>query len=175
MNRPGIEEAKLKGRGRGMPKIIVIYYSRTGTTRRMAELIAEGIKKEKVKAVVKDVSILSVDELLDYSGIIIGSPVYYGSMSAEVKRFIDASVKLHGKLDGKVAAAFSSSANIGGGNESTVLDILHAMLIHGMIIYGDPLGDHYGPVAVLKCDSRVKKECLRLGSRVAVMVKKLKL
>ena len=83
------------------------------------------------------------------------------------------SVSFHGKLDGKIGAAFASSANIGGGNETTILDILNAMLIHGMIIQGDPQGDHYGPVAIGAPDARAIRECVRLGTRVAKLVKKL--
>lgn len=114
-----------------------------------------------------------VDELPKYDGIVIGSPTYYGTMAAEIKKILDDSVKFHGSLEGKVGAAFSSSANIAGGNETTVLDILNAMLIHGMIIQGDPQGDHYGPVAIGLPDNRTTKECLRLGQRVARLVKKI--
>jgi NAD(P)H dehydrogenase (quinone) len=139
----------------------------------MAEIIGESIKGEGVGAIVKDVKDCSVDELLKYEGIIIGSPTYYGTMAGEIKSFIDESVKLHGKLEGKAGAAFSSSANIGGGNETTILDILNAMLIHGMIIQGDHQGDHYGPVAVGAPDARATKQCQRLGARFAKLVKRL--
>jgi len=156
-----------------MAKVLVIYYSRTGNTRRMAELVLEGIKKEGVDAQLKDVKETKADELLQYEGIVIGSPTYYGSMAAEIKKLLDDSVKFHGKLDGKVGAAFASSANVAGGNETTILDILNAMLIHGMIIHGDPQGDHYGAVAIGAPDARAAKECIRMGSRVAELVKRL--
>ncbi|MBI5145321.1 MAG: NAD(P)H-dependent oxidoreductase [Candidatus Omnitrophica bacterium] len=156
-----------------MAKVLVIYYSQSGNTKKMAELVGEGVKKEGMEAVVKDVKEVKVDELLKYDGIIIGSPTYYGTMSAEIKRLLDDSVKFHGKLDGKVGAAFSSSANIGGGNETTILDILNALLIHGMIIQGDPSGDHYGAVAIAAPDARATKQCLRMGTRVAKLVKKI--
>ena len=155
-----------------MPKAIVIYYSRSGNTRKMAESVAEGINKEGVQAQAKDVKDVEVDDLLKYDAIIIGSPVYYGTMAAEIKKLLDDSVKFHGRLEGKVGAAFASSGNLAGGNETTILDILNALLIHGMIIQGDPQGDHYGPVAVGAPDARSIKECLRLGSRVAGLVKK---
>jgi NAD(P)H dehydrogenase (quinone) len=156
-----------------MAKIIVIYYSRTGNTKKMAELIAEGAKKEKVEVLVKDVSEVDPSQLLDYQAIILGSPTYYGTMAYQIKKLLDDTVVFHSKLEGKVGAAFSSSANIAGGNETTILDILNAMLIHGMIIQGDPQGDHYGPVAIGSGDERSGKECLRLGSRVAKLVKKV--
>jgi len=154
-----------------MAKIIVIYYSRTGNTKKMAELIAEGVKKEKVEVLVKDVLDVDPSRLLDYQAIILGSPTYYGTMAYQIKKLLDDTVTFHSKLEGKIGAAFSSSANIAGGNETTILDILNAMLIHGMIIQGDPQGDHYGPVAIGSVDERSSQECLRLGSRVAKLVK----
>lgn len=93
-------------------------------------------------------------------------------MLADEKLFDD-SVRLHHRLTGKVGGAFTSSANIGGGNETTVLSILEAMLIHGMIVQGHPGGDHYGPVAVGKVDERVEKECTALGNRVAYLAARL--
>jgi len=156
-----------------MAKAIVIYYSRTGNTKKMAEFIVEGIKKEGVEVFLKDVKDVDVDELLKYDALVIGSPTYYGTMSSEIKKLLDDSVKFHGRLEGKIGAAFASSANVAGGNETTILDILNAMLIHGMIIQGDPQGDHYGAVAIGAPDARATKECLRLGSRVAKLVKKI--
>lgn len=135
--------------------------------------MVEGINKECITAALKDVKDVSVDELLKYEGIVMGSPCYYGTMACEIKKLIDDSVKFHGRLNGNVGAAFCSSANIGGGNESTILDILNAMLIHGMIIQGIPKGDHYGPVSIGIPDERVVKQCVNLGLRVARLVKRL--
>ncbi len=156
-----------------MARILIVYYSRGGNTKRMAEEIAKGAKRESISVDLKRVERVKVEELLDYDGIIIGSPTYYGTMAAQIKRLLDESVKFHGKLDGKVGAAFASSANIGGGNETTILDILNAMLIHGMIIFGDPQGDHYGPVAIGTPDARSIKQCVRLGQRVAKLISRL--
>jgi len=156
-----------------MAKMLVVYYSQSGNTKKMAEAVVEGIKQEAVEADLKSVEALEAEELLGYQGIIVGSPTYYGTMAFQLKELFDASVSFHGRLDGKVGAAFSSSANVAGGNETTILDILNAMLIHGMIIQGDPSGDHYGAVAIGAPDSRSKKQCLRLGLRTAKLVKKL--
>jgi len=156
-----------------MAKVLITYYSRTGNTEKMAKFIEEGIKAGGVEAVTKRVQDTTVDELTEYDGIIAGSPTYYGSMAWELKKLLDESVKLHGKLDGKVGGAFSSAANIGGGNETTILDILNAFLIHGMVIQGDPMGDHYGRVSINAPDSRVESQCRRMGERIAALVKKL--
>ena len=156
-----------------MAKILIVYYSRSGNTEKMAECIKEGVLSEGVDVEMKKVEDTGVDDLLLSDGIIIGSPCYYGTMAAEIKMLIDESVKKHGGLEGKVGAAFSSSANIGGGNETTIMDILKAMLIHGMIIQGDPKGDHYGPVAINKPDQRSISMCEKLGKRTAKLVKKI--
>ena len=156
-----------------MAKVLIVYYSKSGNTEKMAKLIAEGIEKGKVRADVRRVQDVAVDELRDYDGIISGSPTYYGSMAWEMKKFIDQSIKLHGKLDGKVGGAFTSAANIGGGNEPTILDMLNAWLIHGMIVQGDPQGDHYGRVSINAPDARVETQCRRMGERVAELVMKL--
>lgn len=156
-----------------MPKALVVYYSRSGNTRKMAELITEGIAKSGVEAEAKDVKDVAVDSLLKYDCLVLGSPTYYGTMSAEIKKLLDDSVKFHGKLEGKIGGAFASSANIAGGNETTILDILNALLIHGMIIQGDPKGSHYGPVAIGSPDERSSKECARYGSRLAGLIKRL--
>jgi len=156
-----------------MAKILVAYYSRTGNTEKMAKAIAKGVEKEKVDVDLKRVEDVKVSDLLNYHGIVLGSPTYYGSMSAAMKKLLDDSVKFHGELEGKVGAAFSSSANIGGGNETTILDIINAMLIHGMVVQGDYSGDHYGPVGVSAPDARAIKQCQRLGERTARLVKKL--
>jgi len=156
-----------------MPKLLVGYYSKTGNTKKMAEVIAESAKEEGIDVTLQTVEKINPDDFLHYEGIIIGSPTYYGTPAYQVKKLIDESVKKHGRLDGKVGGAFSSSANIGGGNESTILSIIEAWLIHGMVVVGDPKGDHYGPVAIGKPDERAIKGCVRYGKRVANLMKNL--
>lgn len=157
-----------------MAGALVIYYSKSGNTRKMAEIVAEAINIEGLQVQLKEIKDVALDELPKYEAILVGSPTYYGSMSSQIKKLLDDSVKFHGKLDGKIGAAFSSSVNIGGGNETTILDILNAMLIHGMIIQGDPQGDHYGAVSIGTPDARARKQCLRLGTRVARLMRKIK-
>jgi len=156
-----------------MPKVLVVYYSRTGNTEKMAQCVAEGAKIDGVDVELKKVDDTEADELLDADGIIVGSPVYYGLPSAEIKQLFDESVRFHGRLTGKVGGAFASSANIGGGNETTVVGILQMMLIHGMIVQGTADGDHYGPVAIGAPDERSTPQCTALGRRVAELAKRL--
>ena len=155
-------------------EVLILYYSRTGNTKQMAELVAEGAKDAGGNVTLKPVGEATAEDLLPYDAIVIGSPTYYGSMAAEVKKLFDESVKFHGQLEGKVGAAFSSAANIGGGNETTVMDILDALLIHGMVVQGNSAGDHYGPISIGAPDERVRKQCKTLGKRVVSLADKLK-
>lgn len=155
-----------------MPKVLVIYYSRSGNTEAMAQLIAKAIEEEDVETACKKVEDASIDELLDVDGLVVGSPTYYGTMAAEIKKFLDDSVKYHGKLDGKVGAAFSSAGVTG--HETTVISILEALLIHGMIVQGDPRGHHYGATSLGKPSSEQDAQvCKRFGQRVAQLVKRV--
>lgn len=156
-----------------MARILICYYSRSGNTKKMAYLIQKGVMEEDVEVDTKDVKDVKVDDLLKYDGIVIGSPTYYGLPAAQVKELLDRSVKHHGKLQDKVGGAFSSSANVGGGNETTVVAILEALLIHGMVVCGDSKGDHYGPVSIEKPDRRAEEVCVRYGRRVAALTRKL--
>ena len=157
-----------------MAHILIAYYSRTGNTEEMAEIISDALKQEGDEADLKKIHEVSVDSMLEYDGIIIGTPVYYGAMAADVKKLLDDSVKIHGQLGGKAGGAFSSSANIGGGNETAITGILNSLLIHGMIIQGDPQGDHYGPVSINNPDSRVKENCQRFAKRFSTLANKVK-
>ncbi|HOK95115.1 MAG TPA: flavodoxin domain-containing protein [Anaerohalosphaeraceae bacterium] len=156
-----------------MAKGLVLYYSRSGNTKMMANAIAEAMEKAGLPTKCKSVTDAKVSDLVDADAVVVGSPTYYGRAAAAVAQLFDESVSKHGKLDGKVGAAFSSSANIGGGNETTICEIINMMLIHGMIVQGDPQGDHYGPVSIGKPDERVLTQCARRGQRVAALTLKL--
>jgi NAD(P)H dehydrogenase (quinone) len=158
-----------------MAKILVVYDSRTGHTEKMAFAVAKGAKQVKgVYVEVKKASETSVKDLVEADGIILGSPTYYGLMSARLKRLIDKSVKVHGKLEGKVGAAFTSSGGTASGAETTLLSITQALLIHGMIVQGRPDSRHYGAAVVGVPNREALKSCLDLGKRVASLVMKLK-
>ena len=149
-----------------MIKVLVTYYSQKGDTEKMAALIASGASEASAEVTLRAVDEIRAADLLKYDAIIVGSPTYYGSMAYQIKRLFDESFKFHGKLKGKVGAAFTSSVNIGGGNETTILEILHVFLVHGMIIQGFSKGDHYGPVSIGSPDERVAMQCRLLGEQV---------
>lgn len=154
-------------------KAVVLYYTRTGVTEKMARTIASTLQEEGIPVDLYNVEHFSLDALPSYDLIVIGSPTYYGTMASEVKKFLDESVRFHGDLEGKVGGAFASSANPAGGNETTVLSILEALLIHGMIVKGMSEGSHYGPVAIEDVDARAEEECKAYARDLARLVKAL--
>jgi NAD(P)H dehydrogenase (quinone) len=158
-----------------VPSVLVAYYSRTGNTKKMAELVAGGAREVPgVEVTVRPVEEVSAHDLLEFDGIIMGSPVYFGSMASELKSLIDQSVKHYGKMNGKVGGAFASCAALGGGIETTVMDILKAMLIHGMVVVGDTSCAFLGAVAIgAPDDERSQTDCAGLGRRVAELTARL--
>jgi len=156
-----------------MVKALVAYYSRTGHTKKMAERIAGALRAHGLEADLRKVQSVAPADLLGYQAVVLGSPTYYGTMSWEVKKLLDDSVKFHRKLAGRVGGAFTSSGNRAGGNETTVLDILKALMIHGMVVQGDEQGDHYGPAAVGVPDEHALKVCDRYAQRLAALTLKL--
>ena len=158
-----------------MAKVLVVYDSKTGHTEKMASAVAEGARQVSgVDVVVKRVDKTDIEDLLSADGIIMGSPTYYGQMSAKLKALIDKSVKVHGELEGKVGAAFTSSGGTASGAETALLSILEAMLVHGMIVQGNPHGKHYGAAAVGSPTNKELKLCEDLGERTARLIMKLK-
>ena len=156
-----------------MPKALVVYHSKSGHTKKMAESISEGICQTEVSVTVVDVADAKIEDLPNADAVVLGSPTYYGTMAAEMKKYIDDSVKLHGKLQGKIGGAFSSSGILGGGNETTVMSILEALLIHGMVVGGHPKMAHYGPVAIGDPDAKALEECVKYGKMVGELTLKL--
>ena len=158
-----------------MVKVLIIYDSKTGNTEEMAKAIAEGIKEAKAEVDVKKAQDTSLEDMEKADALILGSPTHFGTMSEKMKKLISDSVKIRGKLEGKIGAAFTSSHAIAGGNETTLMSLIQAMLIHGMVIVGDPLevGGHYGVVAIGKPNAETLTACKALGERVAELAAKI--
>jgi NAD(P)H dehydrogenase (quinone) len=157
-----------------MARMLVTYHTRSGNTEQMAKAVEEGARQVSGMDVHRiAISEVTPDDLLSYDAIVVGSPVYYGTMAAEVKKLIDDSVMHHGRLSGKVAAAFATSGVAGGGCETTILDILHSLLVHGMVVQGDSGGPHYGPIAIGAPDAAAQDQCRKLGARTAELTVRL--
>ena len=158
-----------------MLEVLVVYYSRTGNTEEMAKAIGDGLGNAGVDVRVKKVEETTLDDLKTADGVVLGAPTYFGSMPSVMKEFVDRSHDVRGKLEGKVGAAFTSSKSISGGNETTLISMIEAMLCHGMVIIGDPIktGGHYGVVSIGKPDDETLEACKEFGRRIGELVKKL--
>ena len=194
-----------------MVNILVVYYSRHGSIASMAQQLAQGVesvndccatircvpeisaKTEQIEAVVptEGPTFASLEELKQCDGLIIGSPAYFGNMSAALKYFLDqtSSLWLSGALIDKPAAVFTASSSLHGGQESVLLSMMLPLLHHGMIISGIPYsesslhnttsgGTPYGASHVSGTEGKPLSQeeidaCLALGKRVAQLAHKL--
>ncbi|HEX58675.1 MAG TPA: flavodoxin family protein [Methanomicrobia archaeon] len=156
-------------------KVLIVYDTWGGNTEKMAKAVGEGARAAGADVEVKSVKEATLSDLEAADAIILGSPTHFGTMSDGMKKFINDSVKIRGKLVDKIGAAFTSSGHPFGGNETTLLSLLQAMLIHGMLVVGDPLetGGHYGAVAVGTPDEKALEDCRKLGKRVAELARRL--
>jgi NAD(P)H dehydrogenase (quinone) len=157
-------------------QVLVLYFSKSGNTRKLAEAIAKGVEETPgVSALLRHTSEVTRDDFLASKAIIAGSPVYFGTMAAELKMVFDDFIDIRKKVENKVGAAFATSANPSGGKETTMMSIFQALLIYGMIIVGDPMSatGHYGVACVGAPDEIAAKNANKLGHRVADLVKKL--
>lgn len=118
-------------------KVLIAYYSQSGSTQLMAESIYEGAKSvEGVIATILPIDKIQTSQLLESDAIIIGSPVYNANIAPEVLKFIN-SWPFEGKpMKDKLGAAFSTGGGISIGEELILQNLIHAMLIQGMIIVG---------------------------------------
>jgi NAD(P)H dehydrogenase (quinone) len=156
--------------------ILVLYFSKGGNTRKLAEGIARGVEEVGgVKALLRKTDEVRKDDFLDAAGIIAGSPVYFGVMAAELKKIFEDFISVRKKMEGKVGAAFATSADATGGKETTMMSIIQAMLIYGMVIVGDPMSatGHYGVACAGAPDQQTQENGAKLGRRVAEIAKKL--
>ncbi|MFT7559339.1 MAG: NAD(P)H dehydrogenase (quinone) [Flavobacteriales bacterium] len=146
-----------------MPYVLVLYYSRNGSTGALARQIARGIEKVTgIEARLRTVPAVSAnteasepsipndgdiycsaEDLQNCAGLILGSPTRFGQMAAPLKYFIDSTSNewLNGDLIGKPAGAFTSTSSLHGGQESTLLGMLLPLMHHGMLITGIPYSE----------------------------------
>ncbi len=143
-----------------MADILVLYYSATGSVRRIADAVARGVESvdgmhARVRTVPKVAPVTEKSEpavpaegapyveardLAECAGVALGSPTRFGNMAAPLKYFIDGLGPewARGTLAGKPAAVFTSTATMHGGQEATLLSMMLPLLHHGMVIVGIP-------------------------------------
>ncbi len=192
--------------------ILILYYSRQGSTLAMAKQIARGVEQvagiearlrtvpqvspvteaSQAEIPAKGALYASLDDLKNCAGLILGSPTRFGNMAAPLKYFLDttSSLWLNGDLIGKPAAAFTSTATLHGGQESTLISMMLPLLHQGMVIAGIPYsekslhdtqsgGTPYGAshTARKSAGTQLSKDeaelCQVLGKRIAQLALKL--
>lgn len=193
-------------------EILILYYSRHGATATLAQHIARGVdsvagmsaRLRTVPPVAPQTETaippvpeqgapyVTLDDLRECGGLILGSPTRFGNMAAPLKYFLDSTSAewLSGSLIGKPAATFTSTASLHGGQESTLLSMMLPLLHHGMVYVGIPYseaalstttsgGTPYGAShwsgADGKRESTLEEQTLArsLGARVARIAQKL--
>jgi NAD(P)H dehydrogenase (quinone) len=152
-----------------MPKVLVLYHSAYGHIERMAEAMAEGARETGAEVAIRRVPetvpeeiarkshfkldqpapVATVDELTQYDAIIVGGGTRYGRMSSQLASFLDQTggLWMSGALNGKVGAAFTSTATQHGGQETTLFSVITNMLHFGMTIVGLPYS-HQGQMTL---------------------------
>ena len=145
------------------PFILVLYYSRHGATRKMAEAIALGVESVSgIEARLRTVPEISSEceavsdtipatgdlycsdeDLRQCAGLVMGSPTRFGTMAAPLKYYLETSSDLwmNGALINKPAAVFTSTSSLHGGQEATLLSMMVPLLHHGMILAGLPYSE----------------------------------
>lgn len=196
-----------------MTKILVLYYSRHGATLELAKRVMRGAELvtgvEAILRTVPEVSTVceatepavpeldapyvSIEDIVEADGLVLGSPTRFGLMAAPLKYFLEQTSAqwLSGSMIGKPAAAFTSTSSMHGGQESTLLSMMLPLLHHGMVISGVPYstaalmatetgGTPYGASHVAGVDNQNLISAdehtisLALGKRVAELAVKLK-
>ena len=147
------------------PYILVLYYSRHGHVKMLAEQIALGVESAGLEARLRTVPPISTvceataqdipaegdiycseDDLAQCAGLLLGSPTRFGNMAAPLKYFIDgtAGLWMNGSLVDKPAGVFTSTSSLHGGQESTLLSMMLPLLHQGMVFAGIPYaGEHH--------------------------------
>ncbi|HKS91618.1 MAG TPA: NAD(P)H-dependent oxidoreductase [Tepidiformaceae bacterium] len=164
-----------------MTTILLIYDSRGGLTERLADSIEQGIIAGGATCTRKRIDDAVPADLLPPDGIIVGSPNWSG-MTGKLKDWFDYSGDLweSGELAGKVGAAFTAGYSRSGGIEATLLQLLHLLFAHGMIIVGLPWtesmrrsGSYYGATAHGAVTGDDEAQAYELGRRVAEFAARL--
>ena len=144
------------------PYVLVLYYSRHGHVKMLADQLAQGIESAGMEARLRTVPAVSSvceataesipdsgdiycseDDLANCAGLLLGSPTRFGNMAAPLKYFLDgtAGLWMNGALINKPAGAFTSTSSLHGGQESTLLTMMVPLLHQGMVFTGVPYSE----------------------------------
>jgi NAD(P)H dehydrogenase (quinone) len=164
-----------------MARILVLYDSRGGLTEALAGSVEAGVLAAGAACIRRRIDDAAVADLLAADGIVLGSPNWSG-MTGRLKDWFDYSGDLWetGELAGKVGAAFTAGYSRSGGNEATLLQLLHLLFAHGMVVVGLPWSDamrrsgsYYGATAHGEVTDEDHAQARALGRRVAEVAGRL--
>ncbi len=164
-----------------MTRVAVLYDSRGGLTERLAQAVAAGVREAGALAELAPLHLAGPDLLHDCDGVVIGSPNWSG-MTGALKAWFDYSGDLWqtGELAGKPGGAFTAGYSRSGGIEATLLQLLHLLLGHGMVVVGLPWsetmrrsGSYYGATAHGAVTEEDEAQARALGRRVAEVAQAL--
>ena len=147
---------------------LILYYSGSGNSRKMAKAIAEAMKSAAVNVTVEDVEKFDISSLPNYDGIVLGSPTYFSNVAWQVKKVIDESIAYYGgrKLEGKVAGSFTSAGTNTNGRDCLRMLEVALGLHHGMnVLQGILRVDR-------ESDKEVEKRCHEYGKRLVKEIEK---
>ena len=149
-------------------KVLILYYSGSGNTQRMANAIAETVRSSSTNVTVEDAKKFDASLLTNYDGVVVGSPTYFSNMAWQVKKIIDESIVHYrgGKLKGKVAGVFTSAGTKKDGKDclktlEVALGYHHEMRVVEGILRVDG-----------ESDQEVEKRCLEYGKKLAKEIEK---
>ncbi len=148
--------------------VLILYYSGSGNTKKMAKAIAEAMKSSAINVTVEDVGKFDISSLPNYDSIVLGSPTYFSNMAWQVKRAIDESIVHYGrgKLKGKVAGIFTSAGTSRNGKDCLKMLQVALGIHHGMkVVEGILRVDG-------ESDKEVEKRCQEYGKRLVKKIEK---
>ncbi len=143
-------------------KVLILYYSGSGNTQKMAKAIAEAMNSSAINVTVEDVGKFDISLLPNYDSIILGSPTYFSNMAWQVKKVIDESIVHYrgGKLKGKVAGIFASAGTSSNGKDCLKMLEVASGFHHGMkVVEGILRVDG-------EDDKEVEKRCEEYGKKL---------
>ena len=165
-----------------MIRVLVLFDSGGGLISQLANAVADGVAATGAECLLKQVPDASPADLLEADALIVGSPNWSG-ITGRLKDWFDHTGDLWetGELAGRVGAAFTAGYSRSGGNEATLLQVLHLLLAHGLVIVGLPWSDamrqsgsYYGATAHGAVTDLDRQQAEALGRRVAEFATRLK-
>lgn len=167
------------------PKILITYYSKTGNTKVMANEVLKGVQSiQGVIGVIKSIDKTTQKDLIEADAIIVGSPVINANAAPEIIKFMSEWPFAGKPLKDKIGATFVTGGGISAGEELVQVNLLHSMMIFGMIIVGgEDWTSAFGASAITNeslfqkkqsIDSLFLRKGYQLGKRVATISKKIK-